>query len=387
MKTQLLTEVTVKEICQGFQYSELEAKGLFGWGGKLTIQPEYQRNYIYADGKKDVAVIESLLKGYPIGLIYFNEPTEGKYEVLDGQQRITSIGRYLTSKFAVMDSNGMPVYYTSLPTEMREKLDNTKLLIYVCSGEEQEIKDWFKTINIAGVPLNNQETLNAIYSGPFVSKAKEVFSNSNNSKIQKWQAYIKGTANRQDFLAKALEWVSRGNVEDYMSQHRQSADILELVNYFNTVIDWASTTFAGVQTQMAGLEWGRLYETYHTQSYNATELWRRVEALYDDPCVKAKAGIFEFLLGGETETKLLQVRVFDEPVKRKVWKRQTEDAKARGVSNCPLCALGNPPHKTRIWEQKEMDADHITAWSKGGATDEANCQMLCQTHNRAKGNK
>lgn len=387
MKTQLLTEVTVKEICQGFQYSELEAKGLFGWGGKLTIQPEYQRNYIYADGKKDVAVIESLLKGYPIGLIYFNEPTAGKYEVLDGQQRITSIGRFLTSKFAVMDSNGMPVYYTSLPVEQREKLDNTKLLIYVCSGEEQEIKDWFKTINISGVPLNNQETLNAIYSGPFVTKAKEVFSNSNNSKIQKWQAYIKGSANRQDFLAKALEWVSKGDVEDYMSQHRQDADISELVNYFNTVIDWASTTFAGVLPQMSGLEWGRLYETYHTQSYNAADLWQQVEALMDDPCIRAKAGIFEFLLGGGTDTKLLQVRVFDEVVKRKVWKRQTDHAKAHGLSNCPLCAIGNNSNKNRIWELKEMDADHVTAWSKGGATDESNCEMLCQTHNRAKGNK
>lgn len=387
MKTELLTEVTIKEICAGFQYSELEAKGLFGWGGKLTIQPEYQRNYIYAEQKKEAAVIESLLKGYPIGLIYFNQPAPGKYEVLDGQQRITSIGRFLTHKFAVMDTNGMPLYYDSLPTEQRQRLDDTKLLIYVCTGEEKEIKDWFRTINIAGIPLNAQETLNAIYSGPFVTQAKEVFSNSRNHNIQKWQAYIRGVASRQDFLATALDWVSKGNAEDYMAAHRHVSTISELVDYFNTVIDWASTTFLGVEGAMQGLKWGYLYETYHARSYNPEEIWERVQTLMEDEQVKAKAGIFEYILGGEQETRLLNVRVFDDTVKKRVWKKQTIDAKAKGHSNCPLCAVGNTPNKTRIWDLKEMEADHVHAWSHGGSTDESNCQMLCLTHNRVKGNR
>lgn len=387
MKTELLTEVTIKEICAGFQYSELEAKGLFGWGGKLTIQPEYQRNYIYAEQKKEAAVIESLLKGYPIGLIYFNQPSPDKYEVLDGQQRITSIGRFLTHKFAVMDTNGMPLYYDSLPTEQRQRLDSTKLLIYVCTGEEREIKDWFRTINIAGIPLNAQETLNAIYSGPFVTQAKEVFSNSRNHNIQKWQAYIRGVASRQDFLATALDWVSKGNAEDYMAAHRHDSTISELVDYFNTVIDWASTTFLGVEGAMQGLKWGQLYETYHARSYNPEEIWERVQTLMEDEQVKAKAGIFEYILGGEQDTRLLNVRVFDDTVKKRVWNTQTIDAKAKGLSNCPLCAVGNTPNKTRIWDLKEMEADHVHAWSHGGSTDESNCQMLCLTHNRVKGNR
>lgn len=387
MKTHLLTEVTIKEICRGFQYNELEGKGLYGWSGKLTIQPEYQRNYIYADGKKDVAVIESLLKGYPIGLIYFNQPEEGRYEVLDGQQRITSIGRFVTGKFPMMNAQDMPVYYSSLPQEQREKLDNTKLLIYICTGEEEEIKEWFQTINIAGIPLNEQELLNAVYSGPFVSRAKEVFSNSQNSHVQKWSAYINGTANRQDYLSTALKWVSKGYVREYMAAHRHDDNIDELKRYFDTVIEWVSTTFKGIMKEMRGLEWGELYETYGKKPYDSDAVWEQVNTLYNDLCVIAKRGIFEYVLGGEKDTRLLNVRVFDDRTKRSVYAAQTATAKEKGISNCPLCAIGNNANKNKIWELKEMDADHVTAWSKGGATDISNCEMLCATHNRAKGNK
>lgn len=389
MKTTLLTEVTIKEICQGFQYSEREAKGLFGWGGKLVIQPEYQRNYIYCHGNKDVAVIESLLKGYPIGLIYFNKTMDGKYEVLDGQQRITSIGRFLTNKFAIMDDNDMPQYFTALPEEKRRLLENSRLLIYVCEGEEHEIKEWFKTINIAGVPLNNQELLNAVYSGPFVSRAKEVFSNSANNNIQKWSAYIKGDVKRQEYLERALEWVSgsKDNIASYMAAHRTDSDVSELVNYFNTVIEWINTTFSGVDKTMCGLDWGRLYETYHKTPYNAESVWQRVEELLGDPCVNDKKNIYEFILGGEQDKRLLHVRVFNDVIKKSVYMTQTKDAKQRNVSNCPLCAIGHDANKTKIWDIKQMDADHVEAWSKGGASDINNCQMLCQTHNRAKGNR
>lgn len=183
MKTILNKDITIKEICDGFVYNELEEKGLFGLSGTLTIQPEYQRNYIYADGKRDVAVIDSILKGYPIGLIYFNQVDTNKFEVLDGQQRITSIGRFVTGKFAVEDRNGHEQYYGGLANSQREQILNTKLLVYICEGDEPEIKDWFKTINIAGVPLTEQEILNAVYSGPFVTCAREEFSNSRNTNI------------------------------------------------------------------------------------------------------------------------------------------------------------------------------------------------------------
>ena len=387
MKTELRTDITIKDICEGFIYNELEGRGLFGLSGTLTIQPEYQRNYIYADGKRDVAVIDSILKGYPLGLIYFNKVEDNKFEVLDGQQRITSIGRFVTNKFAIKDENGMEQYFSGIASDKQEKILNTKLLIYECEGTESEIKEWFKTINIAGVPLNNQELLNAIYSGPFVTLAKEEFSNSQNANIQKWSAYITGSANRQDFLERALEWVSKGNLNEYMSRHRFDTNINELKTYFNSVVDWVSTVFIDVETEMRGLEYGRLYETYRNQPYNPQTVSEKVRELYADPYVKNRRGVFEFILGGLTDTKLLDVRVFDEATKKSVYTKQTTEAKKNEISNCSLCAIGHDANKTKIWSLKDMDADHVTAWSKGGATDISNCEMLCKTHNRAKGNR
>ncbi|MGV8993122.1 MAG: HNH endonuclease family protein [Flavobacterium sp.] len=387
MKTTLHSDITVKEICDGFIYNELEGKGLFGLSGKLTIQPEYQRNYIYADGKRDVAVIESILKGYPLGLIYFNKVRENAYEVLDGQQRITSFGRFVTNKFAVKDENGMQQYFSGIASDKQQKILDAKLLIYECEGTESEIKEWFRTINIAGVPLNPQELLNAVYSGEFVTLGKEEFSNSQNANIQKWSAYVSGSANRQDFLERAFEWVSKGDIGGYMSLHRFDNNINELKNYFTSVIDWASTVFSDVESEMRGLEWGRLYETYRKQPYNSKTVSDELKMLYADPYVKSRKGICEYILGGSTDTKLIEVRVFDEATKKSRYTIQTVEAEKKGVSNCPLCELGHDSNKTKIWKLTEMDADHVTAWSKGGATDTKNCQMLCKTHNRAKGNK
>jgi len=387
MITTLRIDITVKDICEGFIYNELEGKGLFGLSGTLTIQPEYQRNYIYADGKRDVAVIESILKGYPLGLIYFNRVNENSLEVLDGQQRITSFGRFVTNKFAIKDENGMQQYFSSLANELQTKILTTKILIYECEGTEPEIKEWFRTINISGVPLTNQELLNAIYSGPFVTLGKAEFSNSQNANIQKWSAYISGSANRQDFLERALEWVSKDKIDDYMSFHRFDKNITELKNYFTSVIDWVSTVFTDVESEMKGLEWGRLYETYSKKPYNSKSVSEEVKTLYSDSYVKNRKGIFEYILGGSTDAKLLEVRVFDEATKKSVYAKQKAEAEKKGVSNCPLCAVGNNANKTKIWALAEMDADHVSAWSKGGATDIKNCEMLCKTHNRAKGNK
>ncbi len=387
MKTTLRTDITIADICKDFDYNEYEGKGLFGLAGNLVIQPEYQRNYIYADGKKDVAVIQSVLNGYPLGLIYFNTVGDGKFEVLDGQQRITSLGRFLIDKFPITGSNGIPQYFSSLPKDKQELILETKLLIYECEGVESEIKEWFRTINIAGIPLNEQELLNAIYSGPFVTLCKEEFSNSQNSHIQKWSSYLNGDPKRQDFLATALDWVSKGKVEDYMGRHRYDTGISEIKTYFNTVIDWVSRVFKDVENEMKGLPWGQYYEKYHTNPYSSEYVSGRVHALYADPYVKNRKGIFEFILGGETETRLLDVRVFDEATKRSVYDNQTAKAKEDGVSNCPLCAIGPGSNRTRIYKLNEMDADHVTAWSKNGETDISNCQMLCKSHNRAKGNR
>lgn len=386
MKTTLLTDLTIADICEGFVYNEYEGKGLFGWGGKLVIQPEYQRNYIYADGKKDVAVIESILKEYPIGLIYFVKVGEDKYEILDGQQRITSIGRFKTGRFSIMDENDMAQNFSSLPEDKQNIILNTKLTIYICEGVESEIKEWFRTINVVGVPLNDQELLNAIYSGPFVSCAKEEFSNSQNSNILKWSSYIKADVNRQGYLETALKWVSKDNIQEYMSSHRFDNNIQELKTYFNSVINWVESTFLCNDDSMRSVDWGDLYEKYHSHAYNPTELTEKVNELLIDPYIDKK-GIYEYVLGGCIDTKLLNVRVFNEGIKKQVYATQTAEAKTNNKSNCPLCAIGNNANNKRIWKLNEMDADHVTAWSKGGATDISNCEMLCKTHNRSKGNR
>ena len=384
-----LKHYTVNDVLEGFVYNELEGKGLFGLDGKLVIQPEYQRNYIYNDGKRDVAVIDSLLKGYPLGLIYFN--VEGPtLEVLDGQQRITSVGRFVTGKFAIK-VEGKEQTFSSLPKNLQQKILDTKLDIYECDGSEDEIKQWFQTINIAGVPLNKQELLNAIYSGPFITKAKAEYSNSNNANMQKWQSYISGDPKRQEILAEALDWVSSAdgkNISAYLAEHRLDDNITGLKSYFTSVVDWVGTVFTRPpDKEMRGLDWGGLYERFHSQSYSASKMDARVDELRVSPGVNSRKGIYEYLLGGEKEPQLLDIRLFDEKTKNLAYTQQTTKAQTDSVSNCPLCAVGNNANKTRIYTRAEMDADHVAAWSKGGATDLANCEMLCIPHNRAKGNR
>lgn len=390
MNTTLIQDWTIGEICKGFQYNEYEGKGLYGLSGKLTIQPEYQRHYLYAEngGKREVDVIQSVLNGYPLGLIYFTKTADGRYEVLDGQQRITALGRFLTEKFAWIDESGRPWYFTAMDKDLQAKILRTTLLVYVCEGTEREIKDWFRTINITGLPLNAQEILNAVYSGPFVTAAKEEFSNSNNGQMVKWSHYVAGSPKRQDYLATALDWVSRGQAEQYLAMHRYESSIQEMKTYFRSVIDWVTGVFDfAPEKEMCGLPWGELYEKYHKNAYDPAAIAATVKRLYEDFFVKEKRGIYEYVLGGCQEPRLLNVRVFDEPTKKAIYAEQTAKAEGKGISNCPYCAIGHDANRTRIWKLTEMDADHVTAWSKGGGTDSGNCQMLCKTHNRAKGNR
>ncbi len=388
MKTTLHTDWTVGDVCKGFAYDKNEGKGLFGLGGKLVIQPEYQRNYIYGGTGRDVAVVESLLKGYPLGLIYFVLNKDGMYEVLDGQQRITSFARFVNMSWPFhVDRNGKPRYFNSLDSDDQKKIVNTQLTIYVCEGEPSEIEEWFETINIAGVPLVKQELRNASYHGPFVTKARAVFSNTGNSNMTRWKTYIKGDPKRQAVLETALDWVSDGDIEGYMAKHRPDTEIDELKNHFDTVIDWIDSVFEYTGSEVCGLEWGRLYREYHGNAYSKDEVSKRVDELLGDLQVTDKRGIFEYILGGEKNQALLNVRVFDERTKKAVYDRQTKEAMEKDVSNCPLCALGHDNKAKNIYKLNEMDADHVTAWSKGGATDASNCQMLCKTHNRAKGNR
>ena len=385
MKTELHT-YTVRDLVDGFVYSTSEAKGLFGLSGRLTIQPEYQRNYIYGDGKKDVAVIDSALAGYPLGVLYFVHDDQGNLEILDGQQRVTSLGRFVKGDFGVK-IKGDPHFFRNLDAAAQQHVLDYELLVYHVEGTEAEVKEWFKTINIAGVPLNEQELLNAVYSGPFVTAAKAVFSNSTNPSIDLWSQYVRGAANRQDYLATALDWISDGEASEYMARHREDTTATALVNHFNDVMSWVTTTFTDIYPKMKGLDWGRLYREYGSTPYNAADIARQVADLHGDPFVTDKKGIFEYVLGGSTETKLLNVRVFDPATKAATYKKQTDEATAAGTSNCPLCAVGSTAKATHIYAANQMEADHVTAWSVGGTTSAGNCQMLCTPHNKAKGNK
>ena len=383
-----LHHYTVKQILEGFVYNELEGRGLFGLAGKLVIQPEYQRHYIYGDGKKDVAVINSLLKSYPLGLIYFNVNGD-TLEVLDGQQRITSVGRFVTGKFAIQ-VDGNEQTFGSLPKDAKDLILASDLLVYECEGTESEIKEWFRTINISGVALTPQELLNAIYSGPFVTAAKTEFSNSNNANMQKWSSYVKGDPKRQEVLEVALEWVAASQnetIDSYLASHRYDTKIDELKKYFTSVIDWVDSVFTVPRKEMRGLEWGRLYEEYHNTAYKPATLAKDVETLFGDEAVTNARGVFEYLLSGKKKTELLAVRLFDDKTKKAAYKIQAKASETSKKSNCSVCASVKNANQTRIYKLDEMEADHVTAWSKGGQSDLSNCEMLCIAHNRAKGNK
>ena len=305
-----------------------------------------------------------------------------------------------SNPFSVIGSDGKPHHYSSLPADQKARIAETRLTVYVCEGTETEIKEWFQTINIAGVKLTPQEMRNAVYSGPFVTAAKAVFSDANQPVQQIWATYVKGDPRRQEVLERALEWVSDaripasaataagpGKIDLYMSAHRASADIGELRTYFESVIGWSETVFTEPDPLMRGLPWGRYYEKYHANPYDPETVARRIRELLADDSVKNPRGIWEYVRGGEADTRLLEIRVFDRKTALAAYRAQTDDAKARGVSNCPLCTTGHAANAKRIYGFEEMQADHVAAWSKGGATATSNCQMLCKTHNAAKGNR
>ena len=391
-----------------FTNTSITIKGLLGLiEAKDIAIPEIQRPFVWKNSQvRDL--IDSLYKGYPTGyIILWKNPnvklkdgtiSSGKKVIIDGQQRITSIGRFCTNKFAIEypEKSGKMFNYNSLSEDLKKKVDETKLLIYICSANDDlELKEWFEKINIVGVALNEQERLNATYSGNFVTLAREKFSSSKNVKPE-WGDYISGNVNRQDYLHTALEWVAlkQGiSISEYMGSHRFENDITELTSHFETVINWIDSKFLEVKNEMKGLEWGRLYLEYGKNPYNPNSLKDEINSLYADESVTNKKGIFEFVLsGGKKELinkpeimKFLNIRFFEKSTIKTVFAQQTENAKENGTSNCPECAKGGA-NKNRLYKETEMDADHATAWSKGGATDIKNCVMLCKFHNRSKGN-
>lgn len=379
MKT-TLRHFTVAEICEGFSYLPETSEATRGLAGRLTIQPAYQRNYIYGiNNTKDIDVIRSMRKGYPLGLFYFVKTQEGQFEVLDGQQRITSIGRYLTNEMAVDE-----FFYQSLTKEEQEQIDKYELLAYVCEGTSREILDWFQTINIAGFQLEPQEINNAVFTGPFVSAAKREFSDHLSPQAAVRKILIEGKIERQAHLAEVLKWISNGSARHYLGKHQYDPDANALVNYYNIVQDWVFTHFEKCSS-MKGLNWGRLYNEYGSQHYDSSKLRAQVNALMADEAVTAKAGIYEFVLGGCKDHKLLNIRAFPESIKTSKYAAQTNEYDSdpdRFISNCPECRERGTHKRYNI---KEMEGNHIIQWILGGATDPANCNMLCKNCNARLG--
>ena len=384
MNTELTTTITIKELCEGALYYNADNMATVAMNGKLVVQPEYQRNYLYGDGVKDVAVVQSVLADLPLGLLYF-------YKV-DGQQRITSLIRFLQNSFSV-EIDGKPRYYSTLPKDIREHVDNYELWVCYCTGEKSEILEWFKTINIAGIPLNDQEILNAVYAGPFINAVRREFSNTDSARVTElYQKFISGNPKRQDILATALKWFVEffddeyASVQDLLAQQQQNGTYSESIqNHLNSLSMWALTVFKGYDPLMKGVNWGRLFKQYSLTRYNPDQLKEDLIQLKEDPAVTKKSGIFEYLLSGKSDPRLLNIRLFDEQTRRQAYSNQTEQAKSNNTSNCPLCAQSDDEHRrTKIYDYKDMEADHIEAWRNGGTSTADNCQMLCKTCNRTK---
>ena len=372
MMTIKQTEVTVREITQG--YNNNDEQGVRGFGGQLDIRPPYQREFIYNE-KEQEAVITTVLNGYPLNVMYWvkrSDDAECPYEVMDGQQRTLSLCEYVAGKFSHDFKN-----FFNQPMDVQNKILDYKLTVYVCEGEASEKLEWFKTINIAGKALNEQEINNAIYAGPFVSDAKRHFSKSNCGAYRLGKDLVNGTPIRQDFFKKALEWMAehetrnghRQTAVGYMAQHQHDPNANNLWSYFQNVLNWAMTNFSLKKFKkiMKGLNWAELYDKYRNETLNTEELERRISALIRDGEIQKQTGIIPYVLTGDE--RHLDLRSFPEDIKLAVWERQSHI--------CPICG--------KEFDFEFMEGDHITPWREGGRTVTENCQMLCRECNRRKG--
>lgn len=365
-----LHEIKIKDIVNG--YVDSQENGVVGYGGKLNIRPAFQREFVYKEKQRN-AVIETVVKGFPLNVMYWVECENGTYELLDGQQRTISICQYVNGDFS-LDSR----YFHNLTQAEKEQILDYTLMIYICKGSDKEKLDWFKIINIAGVQLKEQELRNAIYTGEWLSDAKRYFSKIGCVAYLLANKYLNGEVNRQDYLEKVLYWISakeNNKIEDYMSLHQHDNHATPLWQYFQSVINWVQAIFPKYRKEMKGLDWGILYNTYGKNVYNPQELEAKIVSLMQDDDVTKRSGIYEYLLSGNE--KHLSIRAFTENEKRQVYERQ------QGI--CPHCV--NEKRGKVHFEIEEMEADHVTPWCEGGKTNVENCQMLCKEHNRRKSNK
>ena len=355
-------EITIQELSDGFEDNNED--GVVGFGGKLDIRPPYQREFIYKDKQRD-AVINTITKNFPLNVMYWAVREDGTFEVIDGQQRTISICQYIDGDFAFQNR-----YFHNLKADEKEKILNYTLMVYVCSGTESEKLEWFKTINIAGEKLTEQELRNAVYTGSWVSDAKRYFSKSGCVAYNIGSDYLNGSPIRQEFLETAIDWISEGKIENYMATHQHDPNATALWLYFQSVITWVNATFTVKRKKfMKGIQWGLFYNKYKDVVFDTKAIEEETARLIADDEVEKKSGIYAYIL--TKDERYLGIRTFSDSVKQKVYENQ------KGI--CPICK--------NHFDISEMEGDHITPWVEGGKTIEENCQMLCKDDNRRKSSK
>lgn len=356
-----LTGVTIRDLTDS--YEDNAEGGVRGYGGALDIRPPYQREFVYDDKQRE-AVIETVTRGFPLNVMYWAARDDGTFEVIDGQQRTISICQYVDGEFAFRGR-----YFHNLQADEKAQILDYELMVYRCTGDDSEKLDWFRTINIAGEELTDQELRNAVYAGSWVSDAKKVFSKSGCPAYGLGSRYLKGSPIRQDYLETVIKWINEGDVAGYMAVHQHDPNASELWLYFQSVIAWVNDTFPTYRSLMKGLPWGSLYNQFKGQVLDPVSLESQISDLIQDPDVTNKKGVYAYVLTGQE--KYLNIRAFDTNERHEAYERQ------QGI--CPVCG----DH----FEEGEMEADHITPWRDGGKTNALNCQMLCREDNRRKGAK
>ena len=360
-----LKEMTICEVAEN--YIDNAEEGVIGFNGKLNIRPKYQREFVY-DEKQRNAVIDTIRKGFPLNVMYWVVNKDGTFEVLDGQQRTISFCQYVKNDFSV-SIDGRPMSFHNLTKPEQEQILSYSLMVYFCEGDDKEKLDWFRIINIAGEKLTEQELRNAVYTGDWLTHAKSMFSKSNCAAYLLATDYVKGSPIRQDFLETAISWIAGGDIEKYMSIHQKDSNANELWMYFKNVIEWLKLTFTTYRKEMKGLDWGGMYDKFKEKMYDTSKLEQEIQTLMMDDEITKRSGIYPYVL--TRDEKYLNLRAFTDSQKRAAYEKQ------KGI--CPKCS--------KHFELKEMEADHITPWSKSGKTIPENCQMLCLECNRRKSNK
>jgi len=357
-------QITVRDLVEGYKDKGLD--GVVAYGGKLEVRPPYQREYIYADKQRD-EVIRSVMKGFPLNVMYWSKVGD-HYELMDGQQRTVSVCRYVADSEQTFSVDFR--YWFNLEGDERTRILDYPLDIYVCDGTPSEILAWFRVINIAGLKLTEQELRNTSYTGPWLSDAKVHFSKPAAAAYNMAKDYMTGSPIRQDYLETAIDWIADrdglASVEDYMAIHQNDQNANQLWLYFQKVIQWVEAVFPTKRSEMKGIEWGLLYNQFKDGFYDTAKLEHQIKALMIDDDITRKKGIYQYVLTGDE--KHLAIRAFTPGMRRAAYERQD------GI--CPVCK--------KHYEFDEMEADHITPWSKGGKTNAANCQMLCLEDNRRK---